>query len=319
MDPPPPPPPPAQSSSTVPLTDDPGWPRRTAKACSNCRRDKVRCNGEKPCSGCEKKNLQCLDGCDPCRRARARCEKTGDRCTRCETKDLECTDEPSTDPFLHHDVQPTSLDRAKSACQNCRNDNKKCDDQRPCSRCVARSATCLPVSRRPKQARTRCEGCRKQNARCEDARPCQNCVTAGTECVNIIRQTRGCGTRAKAACISCRLNKIRCDGGRPCGACSRRKSECREQVCRRCAQAGVTECTHRPRRDQQHSDGEILTSPSTSNAPAPLPANYQLHWAVDSAPSMFSAAQPPSVQNGLVYPPVQPSSSLPHATPPTVS
>ncbi|KAJ7504285.1 hypothetical protein B0H11DRAFT_2349702, partial [Mycena galericulata] len=216
------------------------------------RRDKVRCDGERPCSGCSKKHLQCLDGCEPCRRARARCEKTGPRCTRCVDKNIECMEESATLlPHIAPAAHAVSNERAKSACQNCRNDNKKCDDQRPCSRCVARSETCVPVAPNPKQARLRCEGCRKQNIRCEDARPCQNCVKAGTECVNIVRQARGCGTRVKAACISCRRSKTRCDGARPCGPCARRGSDCVEQVCRRCAHKGLTACAHNPQANSE--------------------------------------------------------------------
>ncbi|KAJ7917516.1 hypothetical protein B0H13DRAFT_1608256, partial [Mycena leptocephala] len=195
------------------------------------RRDKVRCDGARPCSGCARKSLQCLDGCDPCRRARARCEKTGgDSCVRCDLKELECTEEPTTVHASPSLTSPVSTERAKAACQNCRNDNKKCDNQRPCSRCVARSEACIPLSRGSKQTKPRCEGCRKRNVRCDDARPCQSCITAGTECVSLVRKGPGCGTRVRAACVNCRRNKIRCDGARPCAGCTHRRTECREQL-----------------------------------------------------------------------------------------
>ncbi|KAJ7180767.1 hypothetical protein C8R46DRAFT_1070530 [Mycena filopes] len=298
--------------SNVPASQNPAWPRRTAKACSNCRRDKVRCDGARPCSGCSRKSLQCLDGCDPCRRARARCEKSGDgACNRCQERDLECTEEEQhmVHPAPVYLTAPTATDRVRTACQNCRNDNKKCDNERPCSRCVSRSEDCVPLQRGPKQARTRCEGCRKRNVRCEDARPCQNCVTAGTECINLARQGRGCGTRVKAACISCRRNKVRCDGGRPCGACKQRGrgEDCKEQACKRC---GQDECSHRPR---ANADGETPTgnesTPSTSNAGPPssssaVPQSYPgpVAWANLDNPSMFA----PTQQEPVYMPPPNP-------------
>ncbi|KAJ7091447.1 hypothetical protein B0H15DRAFT_237232 [Mycena belliarum] len=198
MDPVPPPPGTASGSSM----HEPDWPRRIAKACSNCRRDKVRCDGA-------------------CRRARARCERTGAGagagCVRCGAEKIECVEEePLPAPSVRPGTPPSpgagARERTKSACKSCKTDNKKCDNERPCARCVARSETCVALER-PKQARLRCEGCRKLNLRCEDARPCQNCVELKTECINVVRQTRGSsGNRVKAACISCRRTKVRCDG-----------------------------------------------------------------------------------------------------------
>jgi len=288
MDPPPPPAPAPDPSN--PIVFESNWPKRTAKACSNCRRDKTRCDGARPCSGCAKKNVQCTDGCDPCRRARARCEKTnGDSCVRCDAKELICTEDSSAVPTPHPaPVGPVSTERVKTACQNCRNDNKKCDNQRPCSRCVARAETCVPLVRVSKQTRTRCEGCRKRNVRCEDARPCQNCVTAGTECVNLVRKGPGTGTRVRAACTNCRRNKVRCDGERPCSGCSRRGLQCQEQVCKRCAEQGLEECTHRARLN------ETAAIPSTSNAestPMQSSANAAPHPMSD--PSMFAPLSVP--------------------------
>lgn len=88
---------------------------------------------QRPCGGCTKKGYaleQCIDGCEPCRRARDRCEG-GKPCTRCTFMKIECLDEPSAGP-LRHDPEPAPArsprpggDRVKSACQNCRRDNKK--------------------------------------------------------------------------------------------------------------------------------------------------------------------------------------------------
>ena len=117
------------------------------------RRDKIRCDGarfvvkslsmnlyslidtsfSRPCGGCAKKGYsveQCIDGCEPCRRARVRCED-GKPCQRCRTMQLECRDEatmptlrPSTPPVAPRSVRG-GADRAKLACSSCRRDNKK--------------------------------------------------------------------------------------------------------------------------------------------------------------------------------------------------
>ncbi|KAJ6515036.1 hypothetical protein C8R47DRAFT_1089681 [Mycena vitilis] len=309
------PPPPTASGSGHPdiYISDSTWPKRTPKACSGCRRDKVRCDGLRPCGGCVKKSLQCLDGCDPCRRARARCEKTGDSCIRCDRKELNCTEEPSSTHAAPPPVDPDPVapERARAACQNCRNDSKKCDNQRPCTRCVARSETCVPFPRGAKPTKTRCEGCRKRNIRCEDARPCQSCVTSGTDCVSLIRQGRGCGPRVKAACINCRRSKVRCDGTRPCPGCTRRGLQCQEQLCKRCAQVGLAECTHRAMLNQQNSEDEIWggpnePTPSTSNTdstpshPQPSPStsafphqNFTVSWPHSGSAPMAAPPEPP--------------------------
>ena len=76
--------------------------------------------------------------------------------------------------------------------------NDQCDDQRPCSRCIARSEECIHVARGPKLVKLRCEGCRADNKRCEDSRPCKFCVEGGKECIAVPRKGRGHGTRVKA-------------------------------------------------------------------------------------------------------------------------
>lgn len=87
----------------------------------------------RPCGGCAKKGYsveQCKYGCEPCRRARVRCED-GKPCQRCRMMQLECRDE-TTMPILRSSTPPVaprsvrgSADRAKLACSSCRRDNKK--------------------------------------------------------------------------------------------------------------------------------------------------------------------------------------------------
>lgn len=53
----------------------------------------------RPCSACAKKGFaadQCTDGCEPCRRARVRCEDGNDKpCRRCREMMLNCADGPA--------------------------------------------------------------------------------------------------------------------------------------------------------------------------------------------------------------------------------
>lgn len=246
-----------QQPPPVPISDiiTTAWPRRAVKACASCRRDKIRCDGQKPCGGCVKKGYtieQCVAGCENCRKARARCEG-GKPCLRCREEQVECT-EGHHHPVLRAEPPPALLlrgphrskpDRAKLACQNCRRDNKKCDDQRPCSRCIARGEECVHVGKGPKLVKLRCEGCRQDNKKCEDARPCRQCVECGKECINVQRKGRGHGTRVKAACVYCRRDKVRCEGMRPCVHCARKGYQCIDRICQICTQQGVSGgCPH---------------------------------------------------------------------------
>ncbi|PPQ67879.1 hypothetical protein CVT25_010318 [Psilocybe cyanescens] len=173
------------------------WPKRA--------RDKIRCDGARPCGGCAKKGYaaeECTDGCEACRRARVRCEG-GKPCRRCLEMKFECNDttsisgqRPLTPPLSNRASR--GGDRAKLACSSCRRDNKKCDDQRPCSRCVVRGEECIHVGRGPKLVKLRCEGCRDTKKRCEDTRPCRYCIESFKQCVIVPRKGRGHGTRVKA-------------------------------------------------------------------------------------------------------------------------
>jgi hypothetical protein len=108
--------------------------------------DKIRCDGarsvikslsmdyllidtslSRPCGGCAKKGYsaeQCKDSCEPCRRARVRCED-GKPCRRCRTTQLECRDETTMSTPAHPRPMRGGTDRAKLACSSCRRDNKK--------------------------------------------------------------------------------------------------------------------------------------------------------------------------------------------------
>ncbi|KAF8892228.1 hypothetical protein BD779DRAFT_1511725 [Infundibulicybe gibba] len=301
------------SQSSLPISDinTTSWPRRAIKACASCRRDKIRCDGLRPCGGCSKKGYtanQCVDGCEPCRRARVRCED-GKPCQRCREMRIECVEETMA-PISRQDPPPTSqarparanaAERAKLACTNCRRDNKKCDDQRPCSRCIARSEECIHVGRGPKLVKLRCEGCRQENKRCEDARPCRYCLESGKQCITTPRKGRGHGTRVKAACTNCRRDKIRCDGVRPCAACTRKGYDCIERVCGICSREGKTsDCTHRRVHEQE-----------------PIPCGSQTdenhHPQVFSSTAHIEQPQlPESPTEMSQHPPIQQMALLPH-------
>ncbi|KAH9995377.1 hypothetical protein BJV74DRAFT_330599 [Russula compacta] len=207
-----------------------GGVKRTVKACASCRHDKTRCDETRPCGHCHRKGLtaeQCVFGCEACRQARACCEG-GVPCTRCMSMHLNCVD-GATMPLTALHWQGKSGGRAQLACKNCRRDNKKCEDQRPCRRCVMRSDECVHVVRRPKLVKVRCQSCRGANRRCEEARPCYHCSTRGEVCIDPPRKGRGQGMRVKVACVKCREHKVRCDGQRPCASCNRKGFICQDR------------------------------------------------------------------------------------------
>lgn len=270
----------------------PLWlPRRATKACTSCRHDKIRCDDLRPCSGCRKKGFaeaQCIDGCEQCRRSRTLCQG-GLPCARCHKLRLDCSDDPKLGLTMMAEPAAKALcDRAKTACLACRRDNKKCEDQRPCARCVARSEPCVHVSRGPKMVKVRCQSCRETNKRCEDARPCHLCSDTGKECFDLPRKGKGHGTRVKAACTNCRRDKVRCDGDRPCLSCYRKDFVCRDRFLElKENQSGSDWGLNRPADPDVHrhtlsdilcpeDDGnkEEAQSASTSHTPTSSPVIY---------------------------------------------
>ncbi|KAH8110779.1 hypothetical protein DFH11DRAFT_1860021 [Phellopilus nigrolimitatus] len=238
------------------------WPKRVNKACSSCRRDKIKCDGARPCAAaCVKKHLadRCIEGCVPCRRMRARCDGSKP-CERCSEMNLDCVDESTTptskpEPLkkpLQGIPRAKPTERAKLACVACRRDNKRCDDNRPCTRCQSRQEECIHVGRGPKIIKQRCKTCRKTNKKacyfpfflhyiCEGQRPCKHCIEVGEECNDVPRKGGGQGSRVKAACMNCRRDKIQCGIERPCPKCVSRGLECFDRTCS-CAEKGSGHC-----------------------------------------------------------------------------
>ena len=87
-----------------------------------------RFHASRPCGQCKKKGYtECIDGCESCRKGRVPCIG-GQPCQRCRDAQIKCIAEPSTPQILAgpvRNVRVMALDRVKSACQNCRKDNKK--------------------------------------------------------------------------------------------------------------------------------------------------------------------------------------------------
>jgi len=185
----------------------------------------------RPCGHCRKKGRtaeQCVDGCEACRQARARCEG-GTPCMRCKSMHLNCV-EGTTLPLTTLHSRGEAGGQTQLACKSCHRGNKKCEDQRPCRRCVQHGYECIPVVRRPKRVKVRCQSCREGHRRCEDARPCYYCSTSGEVCIDLPRKGRGHGMRVKAACVKCREHKVRCDGRRPCASCDRKGLVCQDKA-----------------------------------------------------------------------------------------
>ena len=46
------------------------------------------------------------------------------------------------------------------------------------------------MTRGPKLVKLRCEGCREDNKKCEESKPCKYCLESVRECVNVPRRGR---------------------------------------------------------------------------------------------------------------------------------
>lgn len=85
-----------------------------------------------------------------------------------------------------------------AACSNCSRLKKRCDEQRPCSRCVKQGVVCkvrkAGRALRPKGLRytsKACVECKRSKTRCGRERPCRRCERMGILChdANSIRHT----------------------------------------------------------------------------------------------------------------------------------
>ncbi|KAG5721379.1 hypothetical protein E4T56_gene12958 [Termitomyces sp. T112] len=119
-------------------------------------------------------------------------------------------------------MRANGSERAKLACTNCRRDNKKCDDQRPCARCakdVEKTANVAKMSDRAPIVSNPVNHVLRNLGKAEDM---------VLELKRLVR------------------DKIRCDGVRPCASCVRKGLECIERACKNCSREGrAAECTHR--------------------------------------------------------------------------
>ena len=80
----------------------------------------------RPCGHCRKKGRtaeECVDGCEACRQARARCEG-GAPCTRCMSMHLNCV-EGTTLPLAALHPRGEAGGQPQSACRSCHRGNKK--------------------------------------------------------------------------------------------------------------------------------------------------------------------------------------------------
>ncbi|EKX36820.1 hypothetical protein GUITHDRAFT_116986 [Guillardia theta CCMP2712] len=167
-------------------------------------------------------------------------------------------------------VDPTQRSRAFAACLRCKLNKVKCDDSRPCTRCLRQGCgqACLAYSvQRPPQGlsmtgarssasglqetagpamkRRSCEGCRQKKVRCSMERPCSRCggnlVQACRDCLASVAPTLGawmqmCPEQLEVWRYSCRrLKHRRKHVVRACEACRRSKVGCDEgRPCLRC-------------------------------------------------------------------------------------
>ncbi|EKX42043.1 hypothetical protein GUITHDRAFT_141516 [Guillardia theta CCMP2712] len=83
--------------------------------------------------------------------------------------------------------------RAAKACEGCRRRKLRCDDGRPCGRCMEDLQECVEEDasarkrRRPSREETSgkpCDHCRESGLWCEETRPCWRCVIAGLSCTD---------------------------------------------------------------------------------------------------------------------------------------
>ncbi|GLB41675.1 hypothetical protein LshimejAT787_1002750 [Lyophyllum shimeji] len=195
-------------SDLRPVSDSsPAWPRRASRACASCRRDKIRCDGARPCAGCIKKGYsadQCVDGCDPCRRARVRLllkilrwhldlfglcvpirpiERNWHARTVAEiTRSVRTNDHVRVVWLVARSVYTSVADPSSSSC-----DVKHVDKIANAVKTLVRAEGMAPELKLRARDKIRCDG----------VRPCASCVRKGLECVE--RACKSCSREGRAA------------------------------------------------------------------------------------------------------------------------
>mmetsp|Transcript_26300 Transcript_26300/g.86418 ORF Transcript_26300/g.86418 Transcript_26300/m.86418 type:complete len:406 (+) Transcript_26300:95-1312(+) len=253
-------------------------------ACIPCRHVKLKCDEEKPCRRCIRhwgyllahsvcvswrEDLRSLDAdapdgvtvgeqADVASEGRARQIQMGGR-----------VEEKAGGPS---EVAPAKRHQVSRACEPCRRKKLKCEDTRPCSRCVRKGTMCsgpmlsadvieddnqkvkgghvkgeafaigenkfLPfneshLNRRRVQVAQACVPCKRSKVKCDDVRPCSRCVKEGPVMIRACSQglgslegfqahvvsARPVGRRVPSSCERCRRSKLKCDMERPCRNC----------------------------------------------------------------------------------------------------
>lgn len=143
------------------------------------------------CAACQRKGLtaeNCIQGCRACRRARLICGG-GKPCINCLNTNQECVNIGEVPASSRNTAREEAFStrqirrvRIKLACLACRRfglsvkflsefklmkiarrDNKKCDERRPCARCLSRKEECINLVPTETIVKKRCQGCRVHN------------------------------------------------------------------------------------------------------------------------------------------------------------
>jgi len=183
-----------RAEETASQSEAPAKRHQVSRACEPCRRKKLKCEDTRPCSRCVRKGTACTGPTlsyevmvEDRQRSSEMLPRGGDGFTIEESKFL---------PFNELQLNRRRAQVAQ-ACGPCKRSKVKCDDVRPCSRCVkegpammracsegfgitdslqAQALAGRPVSRRVPSS---CERCRRSKLKCDMERPCRNCVSHG--------------------------------------------------------------------------------------------------------------------------------------------
>ena len=169
-------------------------------ACDPCRKAKIRCDGQGHCKRCLKSAIRCtLQPCYSCKASASPC--TGpliDNCDRCKREGMEC--------------QPTALTSQRAFTFQADQETK-----------VAKLTVAPPTKSNTaaQMFKTECNSCRQQKISCkglETGPKCARCLELDLECnCRVLR--RGCG--------NCRKVKSRCSGYQDtCDRCIRYGENC---------------------------------------------------------------------------------------------
>lgn len=208
------------------------------------------CDGNRPCLTCRKQGLECHDQtayakalipkenrdlpdmagkafpmddlikCEFCYKRNSVCKadplSQEGKCTNCEKLRRNC----NFDYEESEVIKDVDKYRTEATCQPCINNHRRCNEEDPCDKCIARGIECYrPAKRTGVPFEEKCGTCVGRRRKCNGEMPCDTCIADNKNC-------KPQGWQEMPKCNSCAGKGLDCDRKWPCARCVKEKRAC---------------------------------------------------------------------------------------------